>query len=222
MYSRFAEDMLIGLYQEDDAGQQTNTFAAIASKYGIEARQTWVQQLADEWESQGLAVVWKHIGDPLTWRIKIAAAGMRYIEQEYASLDGVGEILSPVNQSSTAENGTSGVGELMKQIIPAADRVVTVQHNQPDFVSAIEGIEEARNLISQSNSLEEAEKADTLISLDAGLLVLKNAARFAVGAMKYLVLDRLKAAFEGAIEDSFKLALTTAFTLLATFLIASL
>jgi hypothetical protein len=77
-------------------------------------------------------------------------------------------------------------------------------------------------LIASSNQLPEEEKQVALVHLDAGLTILKRATRFAVGVVRYLILDRPKAAFEGAIEDTFKFVIIGAFMTLAAFPIAIL
>lgn len=122
----------------------------------------------------------------------------------------------------SGEAGEPGVGKferILNQIIPAADRTVHPDHNSSDYSDAINKIEEARRLIEKSNQLPQVEKADSLVHLDAGLSILTRARQFTVGAIRYLVLDRLQKAFEGAIEDAFKVVIWGAFLTLATILI---
>lgn len=114
------------------------------------------------------------------------------------------------------------VDSAMSQLVPASDREVRLDHNSSDFTECVNKLEEAQKLIAESNQLTEEEKKDTLVHLDAGLRVLRGSTVFAVGTMRYLVLDRLKAAFEGAIEDAFKAVLVGAFMYLAALLIGLL
>jgi hypothetical protein len=130
-------------------------------------------------------------------------------------------MLNPQSASGGAagESSIPDYEQVLEQIIPAADRTVRPDHNLPDYVDALGNVQEARRLIEQSNQLAENERLDTLVHLDAGLSLLTRARNYTVGAIRYLILDRLKKAFEGAIEDAFKAAILLAFMTLATVLI---
>lgn len=127
--------------------------------------------------------------------------------------------IAPSQESSIAAEEHERV---LHQLIPASDRIVSPSHNSPDFSRAIEEVEEAQRLIASSNQLPEEDKKTTLVHLDAGLLLLRKSKEFAVGAVRYLILDRLKAAFEGAVEDAFKVVITGAFMALTAVLVAML
>jgi hypothetical protein len=126
---------------------------------------------------------------------------------------------SPAIRADTKDDG---VVVALSRLIPASDRKVRPDHNSAGLAEALERVEEAQQLISQSNQLSEDEKQDSIVHLQAGISVLKGSTQIAIGTVRYLILDRLKAAFEGAIEDAFKLVIIGAFMTLAAFLISLL
>jgi hypothetical protein len=137
---------------------------------------------------------------------EISEAGYRRVEASHGPSDKVSEEYE----------------RLFQQLVPASDRTVAPSHNSPDYVHAIEKVEEAQKLIASSNQLPEDEKEDALLHIEAGLSIVKRARQFAIGAVRYLILDRLKAAFEGAIEDAFKVVIIGAFLAFAAVLVAML
>ena len=98
-YADFASKMLIALYQDTEVGDNdVFTFGNLIEHYGLDSRPRWITQLASEWDRFGYATVRKHIGDPLTWRGDIAAEGLRLVESQFGSKDGVGSVLEPASQ----------------------------------------------------------------------------------------------------------------------------
>ena len=213
MYMHFAEEMLKALYQESDQqpGKEIR-FSDLATKYGIELKQHWITQIADEWADVGYANVNKHIGNPSGWRVSIAAGGMRYIEEEYAAHDGIGQLIEAVGETEKA----------LSRLIPASDRIVTQTDNQPKRVETLAAVAQAITSIESSNVMLPNEKAETLTYLNAGQSILEKCNNFAIGAIRYLILDRLKLAFEGAIEDAFKITLVSIFLTIAAYLLTLL
>jgi hypothetical protein len=154
-YSRFDRDMMVALYQESEASEGGMfPFKDLAEKYGLPIKVNWVIQLANEWESGGYARIFKHIGDPTTWRAEIAAAGTRWVEEEFGDKDGVGQILAPVSQ----------VVDGQVDVAPAADRIVRFSDNAPKLVSTQIALENLSQQLSGGNdygelSVDEVEEA---------------------------------------------------------------
>lgn len=96
-YTDFDEKMLLALYQETErTDDDVFTFKELCERYGLPMNTKWVVRLAEQWEHEGNAKVRKHIGNPETWRVEITGSGLRWIEDNFGSKEGVGQILEPV------------------------------------------------------------------------------------------------------------------------------
>lgn len=58
-------------------------------------------------------------------------------------------------------------------VVPASDRIVRLDHNQPDYVATIDAIEEAENAAVVSNEILPEDRERIKFELDAGILLLK-------------------------------------------------
>ena len=108
------------------------------------------------------------------------------------------------------------------RLVPAADRLVTFDDNQRDLEQVVEAIDDARGVIQSSNTLDVQLRDDTSLSLNTWKNLVVKSKRFAVGAFKYLVWDRLKAVIEGGIEDVYRLALTALLITIGTIIVGLL
>lgn len=224
-YTTFEKQLLVGAYElGEELVEQFVPVRQILDTYMLSPRPNWISRALEAYLSYGYATDVRHIGQEIDQEVFLTGAGVR--EAERLIEEGFMPPRTPALETSPEEVASpvkSSEPELLLQrLIPAADRLVSSSHNAPKYIEAISKVEEARKLISESNQLAEDEKQDTLVHLDAGLSVLKRAKRFTVGVVRYLVLDRLKAAFEGVIEDAFKITIIGAFMLLAALLIAAL
>ena len=97
-YTDFAEKMIIALYQETErTEQQYYKLGELIDRYGLEAKETWIHRLADEWEYGFASDVSRYLGgSSREWDVRISAEGMRYIEEKYGDKDGVGSLLEPL------------------------------------------------------------------------------------------------------------------------------
>ena len=109
---------------------------------------------------------------------------------------------------------------ISKKLAPASDRFVSIGDNSSLAVQISNGVKDIEDQISSSNELDPEEKSDTLISLGLARKLFDNSTRVLVGAFRYLVVERLKKAFEKTIEDAFRLSILAILsTLVAAILI---
>lgn len=219
-YTRFENDLLVAAYfLGEETGQDSVSVKEVLHNFSLSPRANWIMRALEAFVSYGYSMDVRHIGEEIEQDISLTSRGLREAERLIDEGVGPARILRTSEAPSRGQPEAPEYERLLQQIIPASDRIVTPSHNAPDYVLALEKVQEARRLIEQSNQLSEDEKADTLVHLDAGLSILTRARNFTVGAIRYLILDRLKKAFEGAIEDAFKAAIVGTFMTLATILI---
>ena len=216
-YTEFETKLLVASYLlSEELGQEKVSVRDVLEKYRIDPKPNWIRRAITSFTDSGLAKGRMHMGAERDQRIWLTAYGVkeaeRLLDEEVVSI----RVPEDAKDDAAAEDPD----DLLRQIIPASDRVVSPSHNAVPYVDAVRQIEESRRAISDSNQLSEDEKWDALVHLDAGISILKKAKQFAIGTMRYLVLDRLKTAFEGAIEDAFKVVIIGAFMALAAFLIS--
>jgi hypothetical protein len=210
MYSQFEDAILAALYQEQMHFDQSDfiSFKAIVEKYGLEAKSGWLLNAQKSLMDRGLIAGPRNSSNDEMAIGKINGAGLRQIEEEYATHDGVGMIIEPA----------SDIDRVLAKIVPAADRIVTLGHNQVKLSDAIAAISNAEDAITSSNTLTVDEKSDNLLQISLGKQLLAKGKSVAIGAVRYLILDRLKNAFESLIEDAFKTVLVIAFLAVAALL----
>jgi hypothetical protein len=212
IYSHFEDAILAALYQEQVFFDQVDmiSFSSLVEKYGLEAKPGWLIDAQKELLSQGLISGPRNGSNDQMALGKIDSAGRRKIEDENMTHDGVGMILEPAND----------VDRIYAKVIPASDRVVTPNHNQSALTDAVDAISKAEDAVSSSNILSLEDKSDTLLHISLGKQLLTKGKSIAVGAVRYLVLDRLKKAFERLIEDALKLVLIAAFLAVAALILS--
>jgi hypothetical protein len=211
IYSHFEDAVLAALYQEQVFFNETDyiPFSKIVEKYGLEARTGWLISAQKSLVDQGLIAGPKSGQNDQMAIGKIIGPGLRTIEDQYLTHDGVGIILEPVHEMDR---------ELSK-IIPASDRIVALDHNQSALIDAIGAVSNAEKAIASSNVLAPDEKSDALLNISNGKALLEKSQSVAIGAVRYLLLDRLKSLFESAIEDALKMMLYAAFLAIVGWLV---
>lgn len=117
------------------------------------------------------------------------------------------------------ENDIWSVENLLAQ---ASDRVVPFNHNSVEFKNFVGSIEGSIDALDESNALEPEFKSAFVSMLETGLELLRKGSKAALGALRFLIFDRLKEAYSSAMEESLKLviqgALLTGFLWLAGFI----
>ena len=154
--------------------------------------------------------------------VQIVAEGIRWIE------DNIGESNLEVylRRSGLRIPGDDGLDDLAAvnlltaKIAPASDREVSFGDNKGARDDLVAEIAKAEEAIRGSNEMRADEKSDSLISLDLGKSLILKSINFSIGAVRYLILDRIKKAFEKVIEDVFRIALILCFIAIATAIVA--
>lgn len=115
------------------------------------------------------------------------------------------------------------IAELEAKLVPAANRDVTIYHNQADASDAINQLESSVEVISQPNDPESLQLA---MNAKTGVQYLKNCQEkdvpIRVGIFRYLVLDPFKKALESSIEDGWKLIIKGALLVLLAIILTGL
>ncbi|MXO61617.1 hypothetical protein [Qipengyuania oceanensis] len=145
-------------------------------------------------------------------------SGARYQISEQAYLDV--EERRAKEMEVVGKSSSDPIQALEEQIAPAAGRMVSFGDNQSDADQAIEIIEEATSALRSSNKIDTELRDETVINLDTWKGMVAKGQRFAVGAFRFLVWDRIKAVIENGIEDIYRVALVTALITLGTLIVA--
>lgn len=103
-------------------------------------------------------------------------------------------------------------------VIPASDRIVPINHNNPDDQAVIDGVEGAVEAVRQSNTVPEAEKGWIKIQLESGLALIKKARQVTLSAIRSMLLEPLSSALKSVSEDHLKTIIQHAITLLRNWL----
>jgi hypothetical protein len=218
-YTRFEKELLVAAYiYGEEHGEDYIGIRELIDNFQLEPRPNWIQRALQSYVDYGYSVDVRHIGQEMDQSVSLTGPGVREAEQL------IDEGIVPQRREKERSGGgpTSEMDRLAHALLPASDRYVTPQHNSEPFASAVAKVEGARECIVRSNAIGPEDRSDAIVHLDAGLSLLRRTRSFAVGAIRYLVLDRLKKAFEGVIEDAFKAVLLTAFVALAGYLLTLL
>jgi hypothetical protein len=218
-YTRFEKELLVATYiLGEERSEDYTAIRDVIEQFQLDPRPNWIQRALQSYVDYGYSIDVRHIGQEMDQSVSLTGGGLREAER----LIEEGIVPSRRQAETASDEPRSEMERLSNLLLPASDRYVTPQHNSEAFVDAVTKVEEAKQCIIQSNEIAPDERTDAVIHLDAGFSLLKNAKTVAIGAIRYLVLDRLRKAFEGAIEDVFKTVLVTAFIALAAYLLALL
>jgi hypothetical protein len=118
-YDEFADRFLIGVYWETEHNNQTFIRAGtIIDKYKLTPRPSWISRMADDLEYSYFKDISKTLGGYDGWSFRITAEGCKKVESQFADDDEMFQFLNSVPD----ENANIP--------IPAADRIVRLDHNQ--------------------------------------------------------------------------------------------
>ena len=210
-YAEFAKKFLAAVYLEtEETGRPYHRAENIISKYGLIGADHWISRISDDWEHLYFTEVSKVLGGYDAWSFRISGQGSREIEDEFDSIEEVRAFLLQ-GQADDLESFSS-------QLAPASGRYVSLSDNQEIRSQMVEGIEEIEKQISSSNEIDVGEKSDVLLSLQSARSIASKSKAILVGAFRYLVVERLKGAFESALEDALKLAILSVIATLVALL----
>lgn len=100
----------------------------------------------------------------------------------------------------------------------ASDRIVSSKDNWDSSSELMTSLDASLDAISSSNVLSESERNRLRTYVSSGITLLKSGQKVAVGAIKFLIFDRLKEAYKSAMEDALKHVIYLAICALALWL----
>lgn len=220
-FSRFQDEFLVAAYDlSERTGEEMVETGEIIAKYPLTHRSNWIMRSLFDLKDRGLVNDMFTHDDELKQSVWLTAAGMREAEQLIEN----GVVIMNAEDFAEPEL-VAAVSEqviLEAKIIPASDRHVILGDNLPRRTEIVSQIVIAEDAIRSSNKLEAGEKADAILSLSLGRNLIEGSKRLTIGAIRYLILERIKKAFESIIEDVIKVALVAAFVAIATVLLTFL
>jgi hypothetical protein len=198
-YDEFADRFLAAVYLETERENRTIVQAAsILEKYNLQPKPNWISRMADDWEYTYFKKIYKTLGGYDGWSFSISSEGYRKVEADFADENEVAEFLGGEKRND--------IDGLIDQVAPASDRLIQFTDNQDLSSKLVDGINAINSKLDGSNQLDPDEKADVAVSLNAAISMFQKSKSFLVGAFRYLVLERVKKAFEKSIEDVIRLA----------------
>ena len=110
---------------------------------------------------------------------------------------------------------------LISKLAPASNRTISFTDNQDLCAKLVDGVKSIEEKLNSSNELDPEEKSDVAVSLEASVSLFQKSKTFLVGAFQYLVLERIKKAFEKTIEDAIRLSILGLLATLVTLIMAA-
>lgn len=107
-------------------------------------------------------------------------------------------ILSEKVTKVSFQNENGGSGD-----IPASDRLVTLNHNEPDYLELVDAVDQAEEIIRSTNEDYGGEKEQLLSEISLGKQLLKSL-RVRVLAVTALLLAPIYTAYQSALSEAAK------------------
>lgn len=165
-YDDYAERFLAALYLEtEDSGSDFHSARSIHEKYGFTPDKShWISRMADDWEYSYFKKVSKTIGGYEPWSFSISPDGYRKVEAEIGDEAQVRDFLgqSRSGEPKPAETIIRDVVEA--EVVPAAGRLVRLNHNQPEYLEIARGLDALYEQVRQDNEIGDTpEERDRLV-----------------------------------------------------------
>ena len=141
-YDEYAKRFLAALYLETEKFGATFVSAKeIHDKYGFKpGRDNWIGRMSDDWEYTMFKDIAKVLGGYDGWSFRLSPDGYRYIEANFRDLDGVSDYLDQSPVSSGPATATELRDSAEAEMIPAANRLVRLNHNHPEYQEVSRGL----------------------------------------------------------------------------------
>lgn len=191
-YTEFEQKLLVGAYQYAElTSKMESTVGQIVEYYALTYNPNWLDTALDSFRSWGYNRDEGTLGGALKQTVWLSAAGMKEAErllheegvwvptpEEAENFDeAMGVTPISVTSSATISQGSidyaTPVGPTIysapRAVAPASDRIVSLDHNQPDYTGISNGLRELREDVRGANSpdIDELERDRVLKSLDA-------------------------------------------------------
>ena len=230
-YSNFEEALLVGAFViAEQTGEDFVPVRTILSTFKIDGQLHWLSRAISGLVSRGELKDTRTLGGGIDQDVWLTAAGARRAEswmwnhgepvRGHSNLLEATELQSEMIAGQKRDDN-SELDRISDQLAPASDRVVLISDNAHVRNQIAESLNDISSTISQSNLLDPDEKSDVLESLGLAQRLLQNSRRVLVGALRYLVFERLKKAFERSIEDVYRAMIIGALGALALIILAA-
>jgi hypothetical protein len=110
-----------------------------------------------------------------------------------------------------ASNPIREFDRVINDLAPSLNDLILLNQNDQSVKDMTGALDEAIDGIRSSNYLNPLKKSDFAFDLEVGLRLLKKSGDVSIGAIKFLVLDRLKEAYKEATEELLKNSIKLAF-----------
>ena len=165
-FDEYAERFLAALYLETEKFGATFVSARkIHDKYGFKPRRdSWISRMSDDWEYTMFKDVSKVLGSYDGWSFRLSPDGYRHVEANFRDVDEISEYLSQSPASAEPSAAVELRDSAEADIVPAANRLVRLDHNQPDYQEVARGLDELFEQVRQDNQIgETADERDRLL-----------------------------------------------------------
>jgi hypothetical protein len=154
-YDDFADRFLAALYLETEAsGRPLHPARNIRTKYGCApAKEHWIGRMADDWEHSNFKNVVRIASGYEDWSFSISPEGARKVEADFVDDDEIRSYLGQFTPSATTKPDTATSGSVDGGIVPASDRLVRLDHNQPEYQKIARGLVDLHEQIRQDNEV---------------------------------------------------------------------
>lgn len=196
-FDEYIERFLAALYLDsEDSGGNYASAQKIHQKYGFAPdKDHWISRMADEWEYRFFKDVSKVIGGYDGWSFRLSPDGYRHVEENFRDIDEIREYFSQPHDPSKALDNAQIRDTVEVGTVPAANRLVRLDHNQPEWREVARGLDDLFEQVRGNNQIgETAEERDRLLKS------LTAAQRLWSAAELYLVQIRVGVVM--AIEDA--------------------
>lgn len=152
-YDEYVVRFLTGLYVETElSGSEYHSAGKLHEKYGLKPKSTWVSRMSEEFEYRYFREISKVLESYDGWNFRLAPDGYRRVEQGF---DGLGEMQAFLGGLETETERVSKSKPLSTENfkIPASDRLVKLNHNQPDFSQATTKADELLKGLTLGNDI---------------------------------------------------------------------
>lgn len=165
-FEEYAERFLAALYLETEKFDATFVSAKkIHDKYGFKpGRDNWISRMSDDWEYTMFKDVSKVLGGYEGWSFRLSPDGYRHVEANFRDVDEVSAYLDQNGPSTEPARAAEIRDSAEAEIVPAANRLVRLNHNQSEYQEVARGLDELFEQVRQDNQIgETAEERDRLL-----------------------------------------------------------
>ncbi|WP_336977473.1 hypothetical protein [Altererythrobacter fulvus] len=169
-YSEFIDELVVALYHHSELnGIRHYRIQEILNIYKIPVKAFWADVLMTDREFADRVDISAELGPPLQKPVKIAAAGVRWIEENVG--ENVASFLEQhgLQNPDTRSEVVNIQASVEAEVVPAADRVVPLNHNSAEHKEIAEKLRALSEELRGANDLQvtSEERERLVVSLSA-------------------------------------------------------